>query len=351
MVLPTRFVGGIFGDSKEEKQWLAEINSKGWTDEKGEPENFSKWCGKHGLDQVSTDGKNFAWNKSWFNPLEYVTAPGEHDTRRSVLSLLLSFSHERPSSDLNTLMKDRLYINPLSVRKAIIDYWYVTGIIVDTGNGSIQAGPTLLSNLGNIEDIIMGSSRPIAVKTVHEAFGDSSAPIPDKKGRIIKHGVVIDMTALELNEDWLYEQVRVVGPVIDLMGLAKSEPLQLDQIDDISLSDESILDIVRSVSDQLSDMFPDAVIENDQTLMRVGNSKEVADAFIRKLETIKDQVSSEVEEKKSRQAVLNNLRRSEEQVRRRERLESRNSDSDERNLAIKGAVLKRLEASLMEKGI
>mgnify|MGYP001349674166 CR=1 FL=1 len=180
---------------------------------------------------------------------------------------------------------------------------------------------------------------------------EPSAPIPEQKGRINRHGVIVDMVALELNEDWLYEQVRVDGPVIDLMGLAMSAPLQLDQIDEISLSESQILDIVRLVSDQLAEMFPDAAIENDQTLMKVGNSKEVADAFIRKLEAIKEQVTSEVEEKKNRMSVLNTLRRSEEQVRRRERLESRNLDSDERNLAIKGAVLRQLETSLMGEGI
>ena len=58
-----------------------------------------------------------------------------------------------------------------------------------------------------------------------------------------------------------------------------------------------------------------------------------------------------VGEKKNRMEFLNNLRRSEEQIRRKDRLESRSTDSEERKLAVRGAVLRQLEQSLMNKGI
>ena len=351
MVIPNRLTGGLFGESREEKQWAAEIDGRGWTDDKGEPDRLQKWSNDKGLDCVVSGTQSFAWSRGWFNPLEYPTAPGEHDPRRALQSILLGFSHPRPSIDLQRELSERLRINPLSVRESLIEYWKNAEIVVDRENETIQAGPKFLANLGDIEDIIVNSAMPMSVETVLEAFGDPSAPIPHRKGRINRHGVVIDMQALELNEDWLYERVRMEGPVIGYMDLAMSDPLHLDQIDGVNLSDSEILEIVGAVCTELSEMFPEADIENDRTIMRVGNSKEVAEAFIRKLERIKDEVTSVVDDKKNRMEFLNNLRRSEEQIRRKDRLESRSADSEERKLAIKGAVLRQLEQSLMDKGI
>ena len=118
MVLAGKFPGGLFWESKEEKEWLSDIESKGWTDEKGKPEDFKKWCSEHGLQIVSADGTSFSWRKTWFNPLEYVSDPGEHDPRRLIKSVLLSFSHERPVIDLKKSLQNRLNITPLSVRNA-----------------------------------------------------------------------------------------------------------------------------------------------------------------------------------------------------------------------------------------
>jgi len=351
MVISNRFPGGLFGESREKKQWAAEIDGRGWTDDKGEPDQLQKWSNEKGLDCVVSGTQTFAWSRGWFNPLEYSTAPGEHDPKRVLVSVLLGFSHPRPSIDLQRVLSEMLKINPLSVREALIEYWKSAEIVVDVKNETIQAGPKLLANLGNIEDIIAGSAMPMSVTIILGAFGDTSAPIPHRKGRINRHGVIVDMKALELNEDWLYERVRVEGPVIGYMDLAKSEPLYLDQVEGVNLSDNEMLEIVGAVCAELSEMFPEADIESDETIMRVGNSKEVADAFIRKLERIRDEVNSVVDEKKNRMTFLNDLRKSEEQIRRKDRLESRNIDSEERKLAIRGAVLRQLEQGLMDKGI
>ncbi|SVE05768.1 uncharacterized protein METZ01_LOCUS458622, partial [marine metagenome] len=175
MVISNKLSGGLFGESREEKQWSSEIDAKGWTDDKGEPDRLQKWTNDKGLDYVVSGTQTFAWSRGWFNPLEYPAAPGEHDPRRALLAVLLAFSHPRPSIDLQRILSERLRINPLSVREALIAYWKNAEIVVENANETIQAGPKLLSNLGNIEDIITGSASPMSVQTVLEAFGDSSA--------------------------------------------------------------------------------------------------------------------------------------------------------------------------------
>lgn len=342
---------GFLGESREEKAWALEINGKGWTDHKDKPDDLVNWAKDKGLDIAQADGQTFAWNRSWFNPLQYVTRPDESDPRRRVLSVLLGFSHERPSLDLMRLMAEQLRIQPLVVREQIIDYWKQAEIITNVSQNTLRAGPKLLAILGNIEEIIKGSSTAISVQTVREIFGDPAAQIPENSRRIIRHDVIIDLDALGLNEDWLYELVRIEGPIIDLLKLSKVNPLRLDEVEGPNLSEKQETDILQALCERLSTTFPDADITVDQTMMSIGNSKEVADAFIRKLESIKQQVSDRIDEKRGSLQQHNDMRRTEETIRRRERIAGRANDNDERKLALKGAILRKLESLLLERDI
>jgi hypothetical protein len=159
------------------------------------------------------------------------------------------------------------------------------------------------------------------------------------------------MDSLGLNEEWIYELVRMEGPVIDLLKMAQVDPLKIDEIEGPNLSEKQVTEISQAVCERLSTTFPEAGITVDQTMMRIGNSKEVADAFIRKLEKIKQQVSDSIEEKKDSLQSHNEMRRNEETIRRKEKIAGRANDNDERKLALKGAILRKLESLLLERDI
>ncbi|MCL0055452.1 hypothetical protein M1N56_06245 [Dehalococcoidia bacterium] len=342
-------LGGIFGESQEERQWSVEVNEKGWTDDKGNPDSLKKWASNHRSEIVGADGQLFAWRNNWFNPLLYPDQPQENDLRRKVLPIILSCSHEKRTVELQKALGERLDINPVPLRTAIIDYWIGNGILVESGGDNLRAGPRFLQVMGSIEDIISKAQSPVTEAVVRETLDDPSVVIPQGEGRVIMHGVILDVDALGLNEKWIYTLVDRNSTVISLSDLSDIPPLNLSDLEGVTLEEDQILEIVRSLCNILSARYPAANITVTNEMMTVGSPEQVAEAFT---EVLKKAASDQEDLIEMRTKDFNEA--NEDLVKldnelTKQRINKTYSEAEEKKLAIQGFILKLMEAKIINK--